>query len=86
MFPNLFDKLAESGWTADDLKKLAGLNLIRVMKEVEAVAESLIDEVPFEKIIPFEELYNAEADQTCRSDFAFTPGMSDHFHVTDLGC
>lgn len=73
-FPNLFNRLGENGpdwtaWTPDELKKLAGENLIRVMTAVETVAASLIDEVPYEKIIPFEELYNAEIDQSCRTDF-----------------
>ena len=39
-YPDLFDKLAqidEPRWSAEDLKKLAGLNLIRVFKEVEKV-------------------------------------------------
>lgn len=77
-FPNLFDRLAEAGhgwtaWTADELKKLAGLNLIRVMTAVETVAVSLINEVPHEKIIPFEDLYKAEPDQSCRTDFDFVP-------------
>lgn len=78
-FPALFDRLAESGhgwtaWTADELKKLAGLNLIRVMTAVETVAASLADEVPHEKIIPFVDLYNAEPDQACRTDFDYVPG------------
>lgn len=43
------------------------------MTAVETVAESLIDEVPHEKIIPFEDLYNAEPDQSCRTDFNYVP-------------
>lgn len=77
-FPNLFDRLAESGhgwtaWTTEELKKLAGLNLIRVMGAVETVATSLINELPHEKIIPFEDLYNAQPDQSCRTDFDYVP-------------
>lgn len=77
-FPALFDRLAESGhgwtaWTADELKKLAGLNLIRVLTQVETVAASLINEVPHEQIIPFVDLYNAEPNQECRSDFDYVP-------------
>ncbi|XP_059608233.1 dipeptidase 1-like [Phlebotomus argentipes] len=39
-YPDLFDKLAEPGhgyepWTPEELKKLAGLNLLRVMRQVE---------------------------------------------------
>lgn len=77
-FPALFDRLAEAGhgwtaWTAEELKKLAGLNLIRVMTAVETVAASLVDEVPHEKIIPFVDLHNAEPDQACRTDYDYVP-------------
>lgn len=43
------------------------------MTAVETVAESLINEVPHEKIIPFEDLYNAQPDQSCRTDFDYVP-------------
>jgi membrane dipeptidase len=43
-YPDLFDRLAQIDkpkWSTEDLKKLAGLNLIRVFKEVEKVREKL---------------------------------------------
>lgn len=44
MYPALFDRLkktqeGELQWTPDDLKKLAGLNFIRVWKNVEEVMQ-----------------------------------------------
>ena len=37
-YPELFVALLESGtWTLEDLSKLAGLNFLRVLKEVEKV-------------------------------------------------
>jgi hypothetical protein len=37
-YPNLFTKLLEDAhWSADDLKKLAGLNFLRVLRQVEQV-------------------------------------------------
>ena len=37
-YPQLFSTLLASGlWTLEDLKKLAGLNFIRVFQEVEKV-------------------------------------------------
>jgi replication initiation and membrane attachment protein DnaB len=39
-YPNLFEQLVQTDepkWSTKDLKKLAGLNLIRVFKEVEKV-------------------------------------------------
>jgi hypothetical protein len=45
-YPDLFDRLAENRpgeptWTSEDLQKLAGLNLIRVLQEVEKVSSLL---------------------------------------------
>ena len=40
-FPNLFAELIRRGWSDDDLKKLAGQNLLRVMRQAEAVAKKL---------------------------------------------
>ena len=40
-YPELFVALLDSGdWSVEDLKKLAGLNFIRVLKEVETVSSS----------------------------------------------
>jgi len=40
-FPALLAELARRGYSKDDLKKIAGLNMLRVMREVEAVAKKL---------------------------------------------
>ena len=40
-FPNLFAELIERGWTDADLKKLAGENMLRVLRQAEAVAARL---------------------------------------------
>jgi len=40
-FPNLFAELIRRGWTDADLEKVAGKNLLRVMREAEAVAQRL---------------------------------------------
>jgi membrane dipeptidase len=40
-FPNLFAELIRRGWKDGDLKKLAGLNLIRVLRANEATAKRL---------------------------------------------
>jgi membrane dipeptidase len=37
-YPNLFAELIERGWSDDDLAKLAGGNILRVMRAAEAVA------------------------------------------------
>jgi len=40
-FPQLFAELARRGWSDDDLRKLAGRNLLRVLRQAEAVARRL---------------------------------------------
>jgi membrane dipeptidase len=40
-FPDLFAELARRGWSDDDLKKLAGRNLLRVLHQAETVAQRL---------------------------------------------
>ena len=45
-FPYLFAELIERGWTDEDLKKLAGQNLLRALRGAEAVAARLQKERP----------------------------------------
>ncbi|HEY7611867.1 MAG TPA: dipeptidase [Gemmatimonadales bacterium] len=40
-FPQLFAELIRRGWSDDDLRKLAGRNLLRVLRAAEATAERL---------------------------------------------
>src|SRR5215212_7742205 len=45
-YPKLFEELIRRGHSDDELKKLAGLNVLRVMKKAEAVAARLQQERP----------------------------------------
>ena len=45
-YPNLFAELIRRGWSDRDLAKLAGGNVLRVMRGAEAVARSMKDEPP----------------------------------------
>ena len=45
-FPDLFVELLRRGYTDAEVKKVAGLNLLRAMREMERVAEMLHDENP----------------------------------------
>lgn len=61
-YPILFDRLiypqkGEMEWTTDELKKLAGLNFIRVFEAVEKVSISKADENPKENLIDPKELH-----------------------------
>jgi membrane dipeptidase len=40
-FPRLFAELIRRGWSDDELKKLAGRNMLRVMRDAEHTAERL---------------------------------------------
>ncbi|MBI4544170.1 MAG: membrane dipeptidase, partial [Gemmatimonadetes bacterium] len=40
-FPNLFAELLRRGYTEEELKKIAGLNLLRAMRRMEDVAARL---------------------------------------------
>ncbi|XP_055533701.1 dipeptidase 1-like [Wyeomyia smithii] len=77
-YPDLFDMLAAgrltSGetfkpWTKEELRKLAGLNLLRVFKAVEQVRDDMADVAPYEDIIPFEEFEKAGvSEQPCMTN------------------
>ena len=45
-YPHLFAELVRRGWKDQDLKKLAGRNLIRAMRQAEEVAARLQKERP----------------------------------------
>lgn len=64
-YPNLFAELIATGkWSVDDLKKLAGLNFLRVLQEVEKVR----DEFKKAKVLPYEDvLHPKPKDNNCSS-------------------
>jgi membrane dipeptidase len=82
-YPDLFDKLAEEGhgyepWTKDELKKLAGLNLIRVWKEVEKIRDNLKNAQILDDPIPYEDIINENPNAaTCRTDIDNNSYMLD---------
>ena len=45
-YPLLFAELIRRGWSDQDLAKLAGGNVLRAMRQAEAVAASMKDEPP----------------------------------------
>lgn len=65
-YPILFAELIGFGWTVEELTKLAGGNLLRVMKEV----ESIRDKMRKEKIPPNEDIYanRIENPHKCQSN------------------
>lgn len=73
-YPDLFDLLAESEhgyepWSREELRNLAGLNLIRVFKDVERVRDSLKDDRINDDPIPYNDIISENPDvETCRTD------------------
>lgn len=73
-YPDLFDRLAEPDhgyepWTRDELKKLAGLNLIRVFKDVERVRDSMKNDKVLDDPIPYDDIKGENPEVVaCRSD------------------
>jgi len=52
-YPDLFAALADDGWTDEEMEKVAGRNLLRVLKKTEEVAKSLaVKTNPGENLIP----------------------------------
>lgn len=67
-YPELFAELLQDPtWSLQDLKKLAGLNLLRVLKRVEEVREEMAGERPSEMIIP---IHDIDTRWPCRYKFA----------------
>ena len=65
-YPALLAELARRGWSREDLAKVAGLNLLRVMREAERVAAELQKtETPFEVRID-DEGYRHHEDASSR--------------------
>lgn len=82
-YPDLFDKLAESGhgyepWTSEELKKLAGLNIIRVFRDVERVRNELRGTKPVDDPIPYDVIKEENPDVgDCRSDIeSYRPAVT----------
>ncbi|XP_062716495.1 dipeptidase 1-like [Aedes albopictus] len=77
-YPDLFDMLASGNlttgetfrpWTREELRKLAGLNLLRVFEQVERVRDNMLATPPYEDIIPFAEFERVgAAEQPCMTN------------------
>jgi hypothetical protein len=50
-YPALLVELMRRGWSREDIAKVAGLNILRVMREVEVVAAQLRCHVPHRCIV-----------------------------------
>ena len=66
-FPVVFAILLEDGWTEEELGKLSSNNLLRVLREVESVSDSLQFMEPRQEWIPKTDYLPEELN--CKTDF-----------------
>jgi hypothetical protein len=80
-YPRLFEFLAadtSEPWTENELQKLAGLNLLRVLREVERVSEVIISQS--KKMGPL--LHETIIITVCiKCKIIFTPCLSSHLII-----
>ncbi|KAL3831964.1 hypothetical protein ACJMK2_023652 [Sinanodonta woodiana] len=62
-YPDLFAELIKRGWSDEELRMLAGKNLIRVLTKAEQVRDSLRYMAPYEDLISIDE----ELNKQCRT-------------------
>jgi len=70
-FPDLFAELVRRGWSDEDLKKLAGENLLRVLEKAEEFRDSQADAEPIDDWIEESDV----KDYPCRSNFTQATGI-----------
>ena len=61
-YPNLFAELIADNWSDDDLAKLAGQNILRVLSDVEKVCFKIIFFSPSKIIINFLKKYSESVE------------------------
>lgn len=64
-YPNLIAELVKRGWSDLDLEKLAGRNIVRVMRAVEQISRNLAQERPYDRWIPDRDI---SGKSNCRSE------------------
>ncbi|XP_039990779.1 dipeptidase 1 isoform X2 [Xiphias gladius] len=71
--PNLVAELLRRGWTDEEVKAALGNNLLRVLREVELVRDSLGSMSPDDVPIPYEEVKNP-----CRTSYGYRSAGAVH--------
>uniref|UniRef100_A0A8C5DNQ0 Dipeptidase n=1 Tax=Gouania willdenowi TaxID=441366 RepID=A0A8C5DNQ0_GOUWI len=65
--PNLVAELLRRGWTDEEVKKVLGKNLLRVLREAELIRDTLTDVLPDDVPIPYEEVQQ----NPCRTSYGY---------------
>ncbi|KAM9765750.1 dipeptidase 1 [Menidia menidia] len=71
--PNLVAELLRRGWSDEEVKDALGNNLLRVMRKVEEVRDSMSAGMPDDVPIPYDEVKN-----TCRTSFGYPDAGAVH--------
>ncbi|KAM4743691.1 dipeptidase 1 [Anableps anableps] len=72
-YPNLVAELLSRGWTDEEVKAALGKNLLRVMKKVEEVRESMNSSIPDDTPIPYDDVKNP-----CRTSYGYPDSGAVH--------
>ena len=66
-FPVIFEALAEKGWSDEDLGKVAGNNLLRVLRKTEQVSMELKKSTkPLDNLLNVKDFIIPVVNNTCR--------------------
>jgi len=76
-FPTLFDQLGSEKWSENDLKKLAGLNFLRVLQQAEKVAKDASS-------LPADESFVLQFNSSCYTDYDARQNTDSPVTVTTL--
>ncbi|XP_014863424.1 dipeptidase 1 [Poecilia latipinna] len=66
-YPDLVAELLRRGWTDEEVKAALGNNLLRVMREVEKVRDTMLTTSPDDSPIPYDDVKNP-----CRTSYGYT--------------
>ncbi|MEQ2181268.1 hypothetical protein GOODEAATRI_009696, partial [Goodea atripinnis] len=72
-YPYLVAELLRRGWTDDDVKAALGENLLRVMKKVEEIRDSMASSLPDDVPIPYDDVNNP-----CRTSYGYPDSGAVH--------
>ncbi|XP_047219258.1 dipeptidase 1 [Girardinichthys multiradiatus] len=72
-YPYLVAELLRRGWTDEDVKAALGENLLRVMKKVEEIRDSMASSLPDDVPIPYDDVNNP-----CRTSYGYLDSGAVH--------
>ncbi|XP_077989922.1 dipeptidase 1-like [Glandiceps talaboti] len=83
-YPNLVAEMIKRGWSDENIEKLIGLNLVRVLGQTERVRDNMKGVLPYEDFIPRDDSVD-EYNNTCRTHSNGWPSYHSDGVVLDDG-